>query len=146
MSITSALVPLRRTCRILIMSTLGMATFGCQDADRHRLHGIVTINGTPVQTGEIRLVSPDGSGPTAGAVISEGRYEVIASPGRKRVELQAYAAIGKTRESNDIPGAAKVPIQKPLLPSKFNVDSQEVVELNGDVEKNFAIVLPATPG
>jgi len=132
--------------RALALSTAiaAAALAGCEDAELHRMHGMVTLNGSPVQTGELRLVAPDGSSPTAGAVITEGRYEVTASPGSKRVEIQAYATVGEARESNDIPGAAPVPVKKPLLPPKFNVDSQEVVELNGDVEKDFAIELPAT--
>jgi len=140
----SPINPRRRRCIALMTGALGLTALGCQEAERHRMHGTVTLNGAPVQTGEVRLVSPDGSSPTAGAVITEGRYEVTASPGSKRVEIQAYATVGETQESNAIPGAAKVPIQKPLLPPKYNVDSQEVVELNGDVEKDFAIELPTT--
>jgi hypothetical protein len=133
----------RRALAVFI-AVLSTALAGCQDAELHRMHGTVTINGSPVQTGELRLVSPDGSSPTAGAVITDGSYEVTAAPGSKRVEIQAYATVGEARESNDIPGAAPVPIQKPLLPFKYNVASEEVVDLNGDVEKDFAIELPTT--
>jgi hypothetical protein len=133
-----------RRLTALSASVLAVALAGCQDAELHRMHGMVTLNGSPVQTGELRLVSPDGSSPTAGAVITEGHYEVTAPPGSKRVEIQAYATIGVAQESNAIPGSPPTPVQKPLLPPKYNVDSQEIVELHGDVEKDFAIDWPTT--
>jgi hypothetical protein len=76
----------------------------------------VTIDGKPVDSGMIRFLSPNGSGPTFGAAIASGRYRAVAAPGSVLVEIQGFRTVREVRPSPD-PAAPAVPIIEPLLPS-----------------------------
>lgn len=115
---------------------------GCGDSGPPRVSGTVTLNGLPVKLGEIQFAPTDGVGKVASAVITEGAYSVEATPGAKRVEIQAFEKVGEKPMDPSMPGSAMAPIMKPLLPEKYNTASELTLEVQGSTEKDFDLTTP----
>ena len=99
-----------------VLGLVLLITIGCGRAsgpERASVSGQVTFDGVPVERGSIAFI-PDGQtvGPTAGAVIEKGRYQVPrdAGPvlGTHRVEITAHRA-GKQVDVAGVGGAATGP-------------------------------------
>lgn len=94
---------IRGTLRRHYWAAWGIAALiacGCGGSDgpeRASVSGQVTLDGTPVEQGMIAFI-PDGQtvGPTAGAAIANGRYQIPSSSGpvlgSHRVEILAHRA------------------------------------------------------
>jgi hypothetical protein len=66
-----------------------LATVGCGEKSA-TVRGTVTFNGQPVERGSIRFVSTNKTGPTFGAVIKDGKFNIEnATPGEKTVTIHA---------------------------------------------------------
>lgn len=102
-----------KSARLAVACVFVAACLGCGQATESIVQGSVTIDGAPVETGMIRFLRPAGSGPTAGAAISAGRYRAVVRPGPVLVEIQGFRKAGETRLSPD-PAAPPVPILEPL--------------------------------
>ena len=76
-----------------------------------RVEGTVTLDGRPVNDGSISFAPADGTGPSFGAALTEGRFQVAAaSPvtaGPKRVRIRGSMKTGKR-----IPAGAPPPPDK----------------------------------
>jgi hypothetical protein len=105
--------PGARSARFAAACLVVAAGLGCGPATESIVHGCVTIDGVPVETGMIRFLRPSGGGPTEGAAIEAGRYRAVVRPGPVVVEIQAFRRAGETRLSPD-PAAPPVPILEPL--------------------------------
>lgn len=115
---------------------------GCGTSGPPRVQGTVTVNSTPVKQGEIKFAPVDGTGAVASGVIADGAYSVEATAGSKRVEIQAFEQVGEKPYDSSMPGSAKVPILKPLLPAKYNTASELTVEVAGNTKKDFDLTAP----
>ena len=87
-------------CLLAVAS--GCTKHGCDVT----LSGNVTLNGVPVEAGEIRFEPRDGKGATAGAVIADGTYTAIVPCGAKTVHISGLKKVG---EHAAYPGVAKIP-------------------------------------
>ena len=89
-----------RTGPEILFIAVTMAAAGCGGASRAGVSGTVTVNGQPLEAGDISFapVAPQG-GPTAGAAIVRGRYKVSAEqgllPGEYKVQVHAFRGTGK---------------------------------------------------
>ena len=133
-----------------VVFTLSLAIAGCgggidDEPVRTEVFGKVTVDGRPVEVGEIRFVPAEGTeAPTAGAAIKDGEYRVDhkggVPVGTFQVRISAYRAPG-TGQNGDVPGA---PSDDPMagreqyLPEKFSGDASELtltVEQSSEPQK-----------
>lgn len=94
--------------------------------------GQVTLDGQPVEEGQIYFRAQDGGNSYAGK-IENGRYETEVTPGGKRIEIIGHRIVpGKFREDN--PGE-KTPVREMYIPQKYNRNTTLEIELPADVRQ-----------
>lgn len=89
------------------------------------VEGNVTFDGTPVETGSITLLSVDGSGPSAGGPIENGKYKVAGTtgvtPGEKTVRIIGIRKTGKRIEAGPpMPPGKMVDDVERYIPDIYN--------------------------
>ncbi|MFM8272040.1 MAG: hypothetical protein ACKODX_06855 [Gemmata sp.] len=63
---------------------------GCSDSPTATVTGAVSYDGKPVKSGHVTFTPTDGKGPTAGALITDGKYTATnVPPGPKTVKVEA---------------------------------------------------------
>jgi hypothetical protein len=112
---------------ILLMPLL----IGCGSGKHVELSGAVTYEGQPVQRGNISFLSSDGKGPTAAAIIAEGKYAVKILPGSYDVRIEGSKVVGEQLMHANNPASPKVPILEPLIPAEYNEKSTLKAEILG---------------
>jgi hypothetical protein len=87
-----------------------VALAGCDSGPKlYKVTGTVRWQGKPVETGRISLIAEDGKTAPASAPIVDGKFELQALPGPKRVEVFNQRVTGFSKEmnqetrTNDIP-------------------------------------------
>ena len=105
---------------------------GCGGDSVVRVAGTVSVNGTPVQQGTIRFLPADGRGPSAEAVIQEGRYRLELPPGNKKVAIMGFKIVGELFPWG--PDAPSSPQLEPVVPPQFNSRTTLTVDLQSDDE------------
>jgi len=101
---------------------VALAALGCQGDKMIPVQGKVTLDGEPIEAGAIQFQPLDGSGPTAGSIITNGAYNTAVPPGKMRVEIRASKSLGKRKEF-DTPDSRMVDIIGEAVPSKYNSES-----------------------
>src|SRR5882672_9429946 len=66
---------------------------GCGDG-KHNVSGLVTLDGKPVKNGSVSLEAADGSAGVFSGGIHDGKYELRARSGSKKVRITAYRSTG----------------------------------------------------
>jgi hypothetical protein len=135
--------------------TCGLLT-GCgSDSPRVAVDGQVTFEGQPLASGQIAFI-PLGaeSAPTAGATISEGRYQIPAEqgpfPGEHRVEIRAYRSTGKKvwdgMGDENAPATQKRYVEEleQYLPRIYNDESTLRVTITGPKKDQHDFALRAS--
>ena len=121
---------------LVALLTLSISLAGCSDSGRLPLNGKVSFDGEPVEYGYVQFTPRAGTtGPTSGADIKDGAYEVASVrglfQGSYRVEIQSWKRSGGVSvdpvTGERTPGGDLVQI----LPVKYNKES----ELTVDVEQ-----------
>jgi len=125
---------------ILVLSGCGTSYDGPQ---RAAVKGTVTVDGEPLEYGAISFLPTAGTkGPTAGARITEGRYQLKESDGpvvgKNRVEVTGSRSTGKTTR---ISTGQEIPEMVPVVPTKYNTNSELVRDVEqGKNELDFELV------
>lgn len=106
---------------------------GCLGDGRIDVAGSVSVDGTPVEHGSIMFIPIEETpGPTAGALIRGGSYEIVPGKGplagKFRVEILAVKDNGKV--GVDIVTGEKVAQRQQFLPDRFNKKSDMTVEIS----------------
>ena len=118
-----------------ILTLLLLAGCGGADGLGVGVAGRVSYDGQPVQEGSIAFIPADAaSGPSAGAVIYDGRYEIDAAhgpaPGPHRVEIIAQRKTGRQIRDAFQPGPDNLVDEiEQFLPVKYNRQSDLTVTL-----------------
>jgi hypothetical protein len=113
---------------------------GCHRNAASTVSGMITMNGTPVEMGAISFLPADGRGPTAGAKITNGRYKVLLTPGKKTVKIEGYKVIGTQPADPRDPTAPPAPLTESIVPAKYNTATTLTVDVNGSTsELDFAL-------
>lgn len=105
-------------CIVLVFSVAGCGGSGRRSVD---VTGTVTIDGAPVQMGQVDFeITEDGDLPS-GAPISNGVYRLKSTPGRKKVRVTAIDPASLPTGSNDTAklDAKGPPMAKSLVPEKY---------------------------
>jgi len=124
------------TQRMIAAAVLALALGGCSGSGLTEIHGTVTLDGTAIENGTIRLEAADGKTPSAQEVIKDGKYRVQVAPGKKKVEIQGYKVVGQKRRNND-PSAPLEDVTESIVPTAHTKHSCEVV--SGKDTYDFAI-------
>lgn len=111
---------------LLCVTMLG----GCQSDPYQPMSGTVTVDGEPLKKGVITFY-PQGEGTTVGGEIIDGQFaldkERGASPGKYRVEINAFRPTGRTEFDIDL--NQPVDIEMQYLPARYNNKSTLEVEV-----------------
>ena len=101
------------------------------------LEGTVTLDGTPVDGGLIRLVPSDGNSQPADCPLAAGAYSITMPVGEKKVEVYWTKSSGPGIVDTASQGGDKVIT---LVPPKYNVESKLTVTIDkGKATKDFAL-------
>jgi hypothetical protein len=100
---------------IVLLACVG----GCQKSGDARISGQVTLDGTPLETGEVRFAPADGKGPAVGAAVKAGKYEVNVPPGPKSIQVTGYKIVGTRAVYQEVPNSPTTPIAKQVAEQKL---------------------------
>jgi hypothetical protein len=117
---------------------LGCSSKPADRWNRAAVQGKVTLDGTPLASGEITFI-PLAGGTMAGAKIINGTYQLSRSEGpmigKNRVEIRSVQPTGRIIENPVIPegdgpiGDARVMEYKEFVPKKYNSLSELAVDI-----------------
>jgi len=94
--------------------------------------GTVSFDGKPVEIGSISFISADGSKPSAGGAITDGKYAVSNVPaGPTKVRISGVRVTGQ-KKMYDAPDSPVVTTSAEMLPPKYSDDKR--TELRYDVQ------------
>ena len=112
---------------------LSVIGIGCSNEPRrYHVSGSVTIDGQAVTTGDILFVPAAGDrGPDAGTV-KDGKYELLATQGKKRVEISA----SKIRPGG-ARGAGGEPVPEEYIPARYNIESKLTADVQASDSNRF---------
>ena len=106
----------------LLMSILILAVAGCGGDGLTATRGMVTLDGRPLERGQIDFEPAEGPGPRASAKIHDGQFEVRVTPGKMKVRITGGKVVGQHPFSED-PGSPPVEDIQLLVPERYNVKS-----------------------
>lgn len=113
---------LRKTIVLSVLfCSISILTSGCGEKkpDGVKLYGTVTLDGVPLETGNIAFYQKE-LDQSFGSVIKNGKYETAAKPGAMTVRITSRRQTG-TKPRNDFPGdTAEDPVFESLVPEKYN--------------------------
>ena len=129
----------------LVLASVGCLSAGCGPTnDFQAISGNVTWQGKPLAKGVITLY-PKGTGGTVGTEIIDGKFSIAtengASPGKYRVEINAFRPTGKSEF--DIDQKKNVAIEEQFLPAHYNTASTLEAEVVADKENSYQFELKA---
>jgi hypothetical protein len=133
-----------RAASLVVALAAGVATApGCSSgAASSQISGTVTLDGAPLKTGQIRFVPVDGQTPTAGAVITDGKYSTKLAPGEKTVEISSPREAPARPMYSDAPPPPAAAGGE-LVPARYNANTELKIEIKGgDNTKDFALTSP----
>lgn len=128
---------IRLATAILIAAIIG----GCGGAGgRQAIEGIVTLDGTPLEKGQITFVPQGGTnGPTAGAEIVGGKFAIAQAggpfTGKFRVEITASRPGGE--KVFDRRTGKLVEGYEQFIPARYNAESQLRADVTAGAENRF---------
>jgi len=146
-----------RTGIAVLLPYVVLAWCGCGEAsNRGAVRGKVTVNGAPLESGDISFVSTGAAAvPSSGAAILKGEYEISQEQGpvagQYQVQIRAFRGTGRKMWDGmgpeNAPASQKnyVEDMEQFIPAKYN----ETSELKADVvagqvnELNFDLQAPA---
>ena len=121
----------RRILLSILWGLIACMHAGCKDSGPTRVEvtGTVTLDGTPVPDGVLEFFPEAATnGPTAGAPIKNGQYEIKQNGpivGKYRVEIKATRKTGKKREAGTpAPPGTMIEEIEQYIPEKYNSKSR----------------------
>lgn len=129
----------RCVCYILCVFLLA-TSLGCGHGGRMSVEGTVTLDGRPLEKGDIQFNPlPGTTGPTAGAEIVDGKYAIPPSGGpfvgKYRVEITAAGLTG--RKVPDLRSNGMIDEYAQILPARYNSESQLESEVTASGPNRF---------
>jgi hypothetical protein len=110
---------------------------GCAEPTTGVVTGAITVDGTPAKTGAIAFFPVDGKSSTAGAAITDGRYEATVPLGTAKVEIRVPKVVGQ-RKLYDTPDSPVQPVLTESLPAKYNDASELTLDVKpGENQQDY---------
>jgi len=130
----------------LLMGFIVLFLAGCGGGPK-RVHvwGTVTLDGTPIEDGTEEFTPLPGTpGPSTGAGIRDGAYDIPAShgpytQGQYKVSISAMRATGKTVANLIRGGNRSVPIAENYVPARYNTATTLHAEIHAAEKFDFAL-------
>lgn len=130
---------------VFAWSLVGLAVcLGCgPKTDRLPISGKVTLDGAPLDSGSIRLVSQGGAKLQAtGAMIQAGDFSIPAEkgllPGVYHVTISSPDVQAKPTMVSEYPGGPAIPVTPDRIPPEFNTESKKTIEVTPDGDNEFS--------
>ncbi len=124
----------------LLFAIFCLAFFGCQKApsearfgNTSEITGTVTMEGSPLESGQIQFTSPEdvSNGSEAFAEISGGTYTAMVTPGTKKVLIRSPQPVGQPDETGLV-------ATKETIPAEYNQRTTLTAEIPpGDGKVDF---------
>lgn len=126
-----------------------LAAAGCRGTDgpvTYPISGSVTLDGKPLETGEI-LFRSEAAAATFAGKISAGKYSLSATAGKKRVEITSTQIVpGKQGQRGGTPGdpiseSNTAHVYEEIIPADYNHKSTLTADVipKGSHQINFAL-------
>jgi hypothetical protein len=120
---------------------LAVLVAGCNNRPSSgAVSGSVSYDGKPLDNGSITFYPVDGSSPTAGGFIKNGKYTVLKVPaGMSKVTISGSKVVGQ-KKLYDTPNSPIAPITEDPLPPKYKDSSKTELTFDvkpGNNEKNW---------
>jgi len=127
----------RLLCLILLVLA---ATFaGCGGDGLATVSGKVTLDGAPLENGEITFEAEDGTTATAGVAILAGAYSVKVPAGKKIVKITGTKVVSERPAYANDPTGPKIKETVPIVPVRYNDRSELVREVKGSETMDFEL-------
>jgi hypothetical protein len=124
--------------KVIVIAAAGiglMLIFGCgsDPLGRHAVSGAVTVNGAPLEKGNVGFQPIEKGTTSGGAPIENGKYSVPRDKGlpvgKYRVSISAPTpGTGGEAQKNAPPGEPVPPPQE-LIPAEWNTSSEHTIEV-----------------
>ena len=140
-------------CRLRSIAGLWAATgcalallAGCGGSERLAIEGTVTLDGTPLPSGNIILTpQTDTASPTAGGPITDGKFSIAATggvlPGRFSVEITSYRQSASKQKIRTINGDIFDYVGEQIIPARYSSQSELRAEVKPDGPNQFIFEL-----
>jgi hypothetical protein len=119
----------------LVLTAFSLSLNGCggDPLGRHAISGTVTVDGKPLEKGNIGFQPTEGQATSEGAMVVAGKYNIPRDsglvPGKYRVSINApVPGTGGKPDENSLPGDPPAP-PKELIPKEWNSASTQFVEI-----------------
>lgn len=114
----------------VIVGLFAVFLSGCGEPAPNVASGVVTMDGSPVETGEILFLPTDGKGSVAAGPITNGQFSVECQPGDKQVKITATREQGKAADG--------LPNWVSYIPEKYNVKTTLTAKVvDGETKLSF---------
>jgi hypothetical protein len=131
---------MRRWLAGLLAAVLVSTAGGCSEK-KPVVFGVVTLDGKPLDNGNITFSPVEGDGQTSGAIIGpDGRYRADASPTRLKVVISSSRVVGKRKLYDNVPDSPTEDVLAEVLPARYSDLKRTELTVTiapGDNEKNF---------
>jgi hypothetical protein len=122
---------------------------GGDSSGRYAITGTVTLDGAPLDKGNISFQPTEGAKTTSGAIVNAGSFSIPKDkgllPGKYRVEVYAAAPGGGGAADADAPPGEGPPPPKELVPPDWNEESKQTIEVKKEGPFKFSFEI-ATKG
>lgn len=124
---------------LFVLATSVAGCGGSDGIERYGVSGTITLDGEPLDTGAIQFGPEDGQGMSGGAAIQDGTYEIPADRGLPagKYRVRISSAGGAPQPEEEAPGESLENLATERIPAKYNVNSQETVEITTDGDNTF---------
>jgi hypothetical protein len=113
---------------------------GC-GARKAVVSGLVTLDGQPLDRGDMQFFPVAGDGQTSFAFIGpDGRYRAELSPTRTKVVIHLSRVVKKVKEYENVPDSPLVEIREEVLPARYsdmNKTELHIDAVPGDNQVDF---------
>ncbi|PQO40002.1 hypothetical protein [Blastopirellula marina] len=117
----------------VIAGLLLLTLTGCGEPEPNVASGVVTMEGTPIETGEILFMPADGKGSVGAGPITNGQFSFECQPGDKLVKITATREQGKAADG--------LPNWVSFIPKKYNEKTTLTAKVVDGGENKFTFDL-----
>lgn len=130
-----------RTLDLFLIVMFSLLLYGCSESgpELYDVSGTVSMDGVPVQEGEIVFRAIDPPGRNYAGRIDAGRFLFQTTPGKKRVEITGFKENpnqGPPAESGE-----QVPTMIMHIPPQYNINSTLEKEVQADGQRVYEFKL-----
>lgn len=112
-----------------LFTSLLAVSMGCSDEiTLRRITGIVTLDGKPLDNGQVVITPVDQKSSAAAAEITDGQFSCPVMPGEKKVSIQSFS--GGINEMG-------FPVGKQVIPKRFNDESTLTISVENTTGQKF---------